>query len=445
MNKLINFQTSGACIMKSKLSISYVEKMYMFDNEANYKNIQINDGYNSTSYQYFCPNIIFLEIDFQGNPSSIFSEELREELLSFAGIDKKSYPYKYIISAEDISRFLNVLEKLLQNKKQFFIERNNFNKFLDDLVKAGIINTELKAQYQEKITTKYTLSNMQADAYKTKNAQLALDISKKYDAKFSASERIYWLTRAHQFNSQHSFFTNIDNVTEYLSEINEVGLRKLIESDLDQEWIFSTLARLPSIKHVHLDANFLPRDLNSSLFNFLANSSTITKLDMSVNMHCDYSMNSSHAIELAKALQVNKSIKTLLIGEHTRISDEGFIAIINALIANPHSKLQSLNAFNCGITNVGANYLLENLDKIPNFLWISLRGNDQVSAQTVQSIQQILDIRVEAFRNRKATAVSLAETGLFGKKIAAYEIYPSSPRPDQEDSDSDEIPSVRYI
>ena len=104
----------------------------------------------------------------------------------------------------------------------------------------------------------------------------------------------------------------------------------------------------------------------------------------------DMKMTAEHAHVLANALRLNKSVESLEVSLQP-IGDEGLIAIVDALIANPETKLNYLNLSGCRITEHGAGYLLRNIDKIPSLRFVNLYSNSACSETIRNAIKQKLD------------------------------------------------------
>ncbi|MFA6302014.1 MAG: hypothetical protein WC627_02635 [Legionella sp.] len=317
---------------------------------------------------------------------------------------------KHAVPAKHAIAFLDFLIALtMEHADLLYIRKSELTALLSSLVENKHLTPTEASEYSKRIPVVYDREDMESDAQTNRDADLALKLAQLYEKERETSAQLYWLNRAKLFNSSHPFFADAKNITKSLEGIESANIRSLLQEGDSASWLLDAIAACPTFKRLYFGVFFNPNCINKTFEEFLTKSPSISELHMGSTWSADLNMRMTpkHALVLANALRLNKSIELLDVSDQ-RICDEGLTSIVDALIANPETKLKALNIFCCGITDLGATYLLEKIDSIPSLRFVNLRYNPDCS----KSIMSAIDLALEKREATKASVSSVVESDL---------------------------------
>jgi|GEM_PF-3409326 len=302
---------------------------------------------------------------------------------------------KHGVPAKHAVKVLDCLSALATEYADFlYIEKNEFIALLGNLVERGHLTPEKADHYRETTPVVYTIKDMEGDARNKQDADLALKLAQLYKEAGDTRAQLDWFKQAKRFNSAHLFFAVADNLKASLDGIEAADIAFLFEQEDSADWLLDQLAASPTLKRLSsFDSNFHPKCINKTFADFIKKSQHISELDLGVAFSAYARMTPIHARILAEALQENCSVERLILGEQN-IGDKGLKAIIDALINNPGTRLNNLNVFSCCISERGARYLLENIEKIPSLRTVNLSDNDRKATTIISTIDAVLKARM---------------------------------------------------
>lgn len=191
-----------------------------------------------------------------------------------------------------------------------------------------------------------------------------------------------WLQKARDFNSDHPFFHQPENIQTFLGYFSCNALRAMsfLLVDDKSEWLLKALQDCPTCNQIVI-YNF--HCMNQKFSDFIANSVHLKQITLAFDQPLH---NGSLSILLA-GLEKNTSLEVLILRGQLR-GDEDIDCLLR-VIHNPHCKIHTLDLSNCHISETGANVLLEFVINSKKMQQLYLDGN-LFSKMTLNNIQRAL-------------------------------------------------------
>lgn len=259
------------------------------------------------------------------------------------------------------------------------------------------------------------LDKLEQAAKMTQEANLALRIAREYKTLEKPREAIHWIALARQWDLANPFFDNDDQLISFLDDeiFFQINLLSWTAKEEEFQWLLDAMTQVKSCVEINGLIYFPPDDINSTFADFLSKAKYIKTIDLQSTWSIPFYslLKGKHGKWIAKGLLLNRSVESLFLGDQA-IGDEGLMALTDALKANPLTKLATLNLYNCHITNKGAQYLLEHLDKIPSLRSVVLSG-EGFSKWPDDDIIRLIDAKLSARQNPPGTDIEPSKPLVF--------------------------------
>lgn len=374
--------------MKYKIKLKFIKF-------ADYCGMRIVNGKDYTRDVVNLPDSILIIADIYCNYE--VSSVINKMILALPGYYQLRTMYckdygEDAIPAKNITALFNLLIKITTTyKDMFYIGKNEFDSLLNNLVENNYLTRNQASLYKPKIPVEYDFEEMKQDAKNRRDADLALKLAELCKKAGRTSSFIVWLYDVKNYNNSHAFFANPENIAVSLNGIESADLHYLFEEGTSAQWLLDSIAVCPTFRCLSFDLLFDARCcVNKTFSEFLTNTKYVSELRMRSAADLPNKMTVKHAQILANGLRLNRSVETLDLCDQWDIGDDGLIAIIDALVANAQTRIKKLNLNGCGITERGAMYLLENLNKIPSLCYVNLDDNKACNEAIIFAIKTLL-------------------------------------------------------
>jgi hypothetical protein len=232
-------------------------------------------------------------------------------------------------------------------------------------------------------------AELQHFAIKYQDATLAITIATEF-ADHSQREHevdnffaaLSWLQKARDFNPDHPFFNQPENVQNFLSYFSCNALRAMSFLFIDDksEWLLKALQDCPKCDQIVI-YNF--HCMNQKFSEFIASASHLKQITLAF----DQPLHNESFSTLLAGLEKNTSLEVLILRGQLR-GDEDIDCLLK-VIHNPHCKIHTLDLRNCHINEAGANVLLEFVINSKQMKHLYLENN-LFSKMTLNNIQRAL-------------------------------------------------------
>lgn len=303
----------------------------------------------------------------------------------------------YVIPAKDSRIFFEAIRQLQTSGSEMCIPKKSFQKTLHSLQKKHHI-TPSEAELLS-IKTSLTLEEYKNEVKQTQDVQKAISLAYYYrdtTSSYYEESALHWLCKAKQYAGTRNL-SEFFNIDEFLQNLKKINYQFVFRADFEE--IVAAIARNTSIKEL----GFCPftdydAEITKGIGTLLEKTTSIEKVSLHSAWCFDGNrLNSNTITPIANALRTNTSIQSLDLND-TRISDEGVSKVVQAISANPNSKITSLNLACCGMTDKSAVEVLQLLRTNKQITWIHMLDNKGISKTIQEDINHILEER-----NRKST------------------------------------------
>jgi len=310
------------------------------------------------------------------------------------------------IDAQHATQFLQTLLKATEiTKGKFKIEDGMLHKLVSELIKDNYITDTQGAEYLKQIPTIKTLESRSNLAVETKNFKELFLLAEDYlnsDALFPANASIYHLVEAIKAKPKADDISKYINLDEYLKSFTTLD-NGYIFSDTDPS-LLDALKRNSTITTLQLGIMGTSLEyLNSYFADYVSATKSLKTLDLHGNMGCR--INDDQIQTLCQGLKFNTSIETLDLNDRSLL-DKGLILLLEALEQNPQIKLKSLNLFSTGISDVGANRLIEYLKTHSSIESINL-GYNNLPKNIIDEVDKLTKANEESNTKNPASGSNL--------------------------------------
>ena len=336
--------------------------------------------------------------------------EIRERVASLPGVYKKRNKHGKLmsaISAQQAESFLGCLAEIRNEygSSVYFAHRYLV---LDSLAANNYLSVEQAERYKAYLSN--DLDEIKRSAEARKDTDLALCLAQRYKERDegNGTRSLYWLIQAGAFNPSHVFFTDPQNLIASVYGLVNAELTELFEQGDSAKWLINGLASCPTFKCMRIDSCCL----NQTFVDFMSKTRTLFEARLETSWD-SAPITREQTQMVATALSLNESIESLNLYWQP-IGDEGLKMIVDALIANPKTKLKELIINHCRITVIGTAYLLAHIKEIPSLLKISTGIKDDDS---VQRIEHILEYRRCLALARSIAPPVVSDVGLFSSSL----------------------------
>ncbi|MGD2169050.1 MAG: hypothetical protein PVI40_02275 [Chlamydiota bacterium] len=303
-------------------------------------------------------------------------------------IDSIRGKYSGRVSASESSLLLKSIEKLQVERPEIIIPIAVFQKTLSSLQANEHITSTEAAQFQSSIHTGTTLKSFEKETEQTQNVQNAISLAHHYLDQDSRYAAIYWLCEAKEYLGTEKDLRSVIDLDKFFATIGE-ELTSLSPFELrDAPEILQVIGT--SVKKLEFDG-FASYCLSTTvkIGECLQHATSIETVKLaSIWSSRSTRINNRTLPPIAEALKTNTSIKVLDLAD-TRIGDEGVLQLIEAIQSNPHSKIEKLNLFCCGMTDPVATKLLDFFKENEQIKFINVQMNRGVSNSTIEKFETL--------------------------------------------------------
>ncbi|PIS00935.1 MAG: hypothetical protein COT84_04950, partial [Chlamydiae bacterium CG10_big_fil_rev_8_21_14_0_10_35_9] len=280
------------------------------------------------------------------------------------------------------------IEKLQVERPEIIIPVAVFQKTLSSLQENEHITSTEASQFQSSIHTGSTLESFENETRASKNVQNAISLVHHHLDQDSKNAAIYWLCQAKKYLGEEEDLRSMIDLDKFFATIGE-ELTSLSPFELqDAPEILQAIGT--SVKKLEFDgfASYYP-STTVKIGECLQHATSIETVKLaSIWSSRSDRINNYTLPPIAEALKTNTSIKVLDLAD-TRIGDEGVLQLIEAIQSNPHSKIEMLNLFCCGMTNPVAKKLLDFFKENEQIKFINLQMNRGVSESIIKDFKTL--------------------------------------------------------
>lgn len=275
---------------------------------------------------------------------------------------------------QNATLFLKTLKQFKEENPKICIARTVFEKTIGTLVKEKYLSEDVAKEFRSSIETHVLFNEFIDETVTLKDPQMALSLADYYKKKDDLQNALYWLVQAQEYLSLKKLkLSDVLNIDEFVKGYTELYL----DENLGPE-ISGALGRSTTLRELHVPQSAKLADNKYAIMRDLQDILTLSKSIEYFTINCCDSFNSKNAIldltaqkYLVSALEKNKSIKELEI-PYTNIGDAGLYRILQALDRNPNTSLTKLFLQECGITDIGAQHLIDFVLIHQNISWAYL-------------------------------------------------------------------------
>lgn len=271
-------------------------------------------------------------------------------------------PSIFEIDAALTKDFLNLLIQLKNiYRDELAIDKNEFEKLLNDLAKNNYITVKDVQYYKHKVPNIFSIKDSEEYAKTHRDfmqaVYLALHYKNSPDSDWFPMDRaLFWLQKAIEFKPHDSRLESVLDLDGFFDGLTRFHTSAIFTSGQE---IFEAVKRSQSLKELDFNKIFGRFQITSNMTEYLAATKSLEKLEISaIFFRTDTKLTDDELMPVINGLEKNTSLKTLSIKNET-MTDKGLVALIEALEKNPQSDLRTLELDGNEITNMGALRLLE--------------------------------------------------------------------------------------
>ncbi len=307
--------------------------------------------------------------------------------------DYSSESGQYEIKAKYASQFLDALKQLqaIQNEK-CVIEKQMLKKLIADLQDAGYLDKHAGKRYLKEIHAVHTLEQIRRDVDQKRDYVGAISLAWHYRDDihncFHVNVSLNYLCRAIEYKPEGCPTQSIIDLDDFLSVFKI--LESLAVFSCKDQAFQDALYKNNTITKLSCG---IPSDkANVRLTNFIANSTSLKKIDIWVNPNSDsWERLDARSVKfIARGLEKSSSVEELILINQP-IRDEGLHAILTALAKNPKLKLRKLNVAGTHLTAHGLKELEEFLLHYHSLQWVNVYYNADYKDRDKQEIIRLAD------------------------------------------------------
>lgn len=228
----------------------------------------------------------------------------------------------------------------------------------------------------------------------------------RHGSGWAEDKALGWLYEAVSYKPTDIDIAQVINLDEFLSAFYRVTSSYLFH-DIANPFL-DALIRNKTIKELKLSCNIddgfseIFNYANSNLAAFIAGTKSLEKLDIST---CNNpgKLKAEDMTHIANGLKFNTSIEEINI-QRQPIGDEGLIILLDALASNSKARLKKINLLQTGITDKGANVLIQFLKNHLTLVSVKLKlehvqeNENQITESKLVEIKNLIKKNKSAHR-----------------------------------------------
>jgi hypothetical protein len=283
----------------------------------------------------------------------------------------------HTIPISHAASFFDALKSVQENGVRVLISEKTLNFVLPKIVGKSIFDAEKSEKYKTEILTH---EGYIQKVQETKDPEGCVSIAYYYRNKkgiTNVEKAISWIKKA-QFYERERPLEELIDVRAFFDPIVRVNSTWLFEQD-DNE-VSDAIARFSKVSHLRFSEMIQYTDeFSERLLAFLKTSVNIEKITFDAPSFNKSTQNTllNNFTKVVNSLRYNSSIKECNFSHH-KIKDEQVKTLVEALDANAQSPIESLNFFDCQMTNHGVRMLSSLIDHKPTLTNVNVKYNDQV-------------------------------------------------------------------